>query len=47
MRDVFVVSGNSGGRHKGIVEYVKSKTNNYQDLIDLFLTGAGGKPIEG
>ena len=41
------VSGNPGGKHKGIVDYVKSKTNDYQDLIDLLLDGAAGKPIDG
>ena len=41
------VSGNPGGRYKGIVDYVKARTNNYQDLIDLFLAVAAGKPIDG
>ncbi len=41
------VSGNPGGKYKGIADYVKSKTNNYQDLIDLFLEGAAGKRIDG
>ena len=37
----------TGGKPKGLVEYVKSMTNNYQDLIDLFLKGAAGKSIDG
>ena len=40
-------SGNPGGKYKGIVDYVKSRTNNYQDLIDLLLDGAAGKSIDG
>jgi len=38
------VSGNPGGKYKGVVDYVKTKTNNYQDLIDLFLKGPLASP---
>lgn len=41
------ISGNPQGTHvpKGIVDYIKSRTSNYEDLMDLLLKVAFGRKL--
>jgi hypothetical protein len=32
------ISGNPGGRNRGITSYIKERTNGFQELIDMALT---------
>ena len=41
------VSGNPGGRPKGLVDYVKSKTNDLRELIDFLYQIHQGQEIDG
>lgn len=41
------VSGNPGGRPKGVVDYVKAQTNDYMELLDLLLKVSRGEPLDG
>lgn len=41
------VSGNPGGRAKGIVSYIKSKTNNLKETVDFMVDVMKGEKISG
>ena len=41
------VSGNPGGRPKGVVDYIKSKTDDYADLLGFLLKVSKGEEITG
>lgn len=39
------VSGNPGGRPKGVIDYVKAQTSDYMDLLDVLLKVSRGEEI--
>ena len=41
------VSGNPGGRPKGVVDYIRANTNDYTDILDLLLKVAKGEEVDG
>ncbi len=40
-------SGNPGGRPKDIIDYVKSNTEDYTELLNPFLSVARGEEVDG